>query len=72
MRRALIQFGRDAAGADMAVIYYSGHGMEIGGENWLIPIDAELQSDRDAESEAIPLRSAMLQGEWFEPWLGNP
>jgi formylglycine-generating enzyme required for sulfatase activity len=61
MRRALLQFGREAVGADMAVIYYSGHGMEIGGENWLIPIDAELQSDRDAESEAIPLRSAMLQ-----------
>jgi hypothetical protein len=39
----------------MAVIYYSGHGMEIGGENWLIPVDAELQSDRDAENEAIAL-----------------
>jgi Caspase domain len=38
-----------------------GHGMEIGGENWLIPIDAELRSDTDAESETIPLRSAMLQ-----------
>jgi formylglycine-generating enzyme required for sulfatase activity len=61
MRRALLQFGRDAVGADMAVIYYSGHGMEIGGENWLIPIDAELQSDRDAESEAIALKSAMYQ-----------
>ena len=32
MRRALLQFGRDAIGADMAVIYYSGHGMEMGGE----------------------------------------
>jgi uncharacterized caspase-like protein len=61
MRRALVQFGREAVGADMAVIYYSGHGMEIGGENWLIPIDAELQSDRDAESEAIPPKSAMYQ-----------
>jgi uncharacterized caspase-like protein len=61
MRHALLQFGRDAVGADMAVIYYSGHGMEIGGENWLIPIDAELLSDNDAESEAIPLKSAMLQ-----------
>jgi uncharacterized caspase-like protein len=61
MRRALLQFGREAIGADMAVIYYSGHGMEIGGENWLIPVDAELLSDSDAESEAIPLKSAMLQ-----------
>jgi formylglycine-generating enzyme required for sulfatase activity len=61
MRRALLRFGRDAIGADMAVIFYSGHGMEIGGQNWLIPIDAELQSDRDAENEAIALNSAMLQ-----------
>jgi uncharacterized caspase-like protein len=61
MRRALLQFGRDARGAEMAIIYFAGHGMEIGGENWLIPIDAELRSDNDVESEAIALRSAMLQ-----------
>jgi hypothetical protein len=61
MRRALLQFGREAVEADMAVIYYSGHGMEVGGENWLIPIDAELLLDSDAENEAIPLKSAMLQ-----------
>jgi uncharacterized caspase-like protein len=61
MRHALLQFGRDAVSADMAVIYYSGRGMEIGGENWLIPVDAELLSGSDAESEAIPLKSAMLQ-----------
>jgi uncharacterized caspase-like protein len=61
MRRALLQFGHEAVGANMAVIYYSGHGMEIGGENWLIPVDAELQSDRDAENEAIALKSAMYQ-----------
>jgi formylglycine-generating enzyme required for sulfatase activity len=61
MRRALLQFGRDARGSEMAVVFFAGHGMEIGGENWLIPIDAELRSDTDAESEAIPLRSAMLQ-----------
>jgi uncharacterized caspase-like protein len=61
MRRALVQFGRDAQGADMAVVYFAGHGMEIGGENWLIPVDAELRSDRDAENEAISLKSVILQ-----------
>jgi len=61
MRRGLIGFGRDAAGADMATLYFAGHGMEIGGENWLIPIDAELTKDSDAENEAISLRSVMLQ-----------
>jgi hypothetical protein len=41
--------------------FYAGHGMEIGGENWLIPIDAELRTDTDAENEAVSLRSVMLQ-----------
>ena len=61
MRRGLIAFGRDAAAADMAALYFAGHGMEISGENWLIPIDAELTRDTDAENEAISLRSVMLQ-----------
>src|SRR6185369_9988830 len=61
MRRGLIALGRDAAGADMAVVYFAGHGMEINGENWLIPIDAELKRDTDAANEAISLRSVMLQ-----------
>src|SRR5262249_53403567 len=61
MRRGLIALGRDAAGADMAALYFAGHGMEISGENWLIPVDAELKKDTDAANEAISLRSVMLQ-----------
>ena len=61
MRRGLIALGREAAGADMAAVFFAGHGMEIVGENWLIPIDAELKKDTDAENEAISLRSVMLQ-----------
>jgi hypothetical protein len=61
MRRGLIAFGRDAAGADMATVYFAGHGMEISGENWLIPVDAELKKDSDAENEAVSLRSVILQ-----------
>jgi uncharacterized caspase-like protein len=61
MRRALIALGRDAAGADMAAVFFAGHGMEISGENWLIPVDAELKKDTDAANEAISLRSVILQ-----------
>jgi formylglycine-generating enzyme required for sulfatase activity len=61
MRRALLDFGRRARGAEMAVVYFAGHGMEVGGENWLIPTDAELRSDTDAENEAVSLRSVILQ-----------
>jgi hypothetical protein len=61
MRRNVIAFGRDAQGSDIAVVFFAGHGMEVGGENWLIPVDAELLSDTDAESEAISLKTVMLQ-----------
>jgi uncharacterized caspase-like protein len=61
MRRSIIAFGRDAQNADVALVFFAGHGMEIGGENWLIPIDAELLSDTDAENEAISLKTVILQ-----------
>ena len=57
IRRALIPFGQRARGADFAVVFFAGHGMEIGGENWLIPTDAHLASDLDVENETIGLRS---------------
>jgi uncharacterized caspase-like protein len=44
----------------MAVVFFAGNGIELGGENWLIPVDAELKTDLDTEQEAISLRSAML------------
>jgi len=53
--RALSAFSRVAAKADWAVVYYAGHGMEIGGVNYLIPIDAKLNEDTDAATEAVSL-----------------
>src|SRR5262245_20702234 len=58
-RRALRDFGRMALQADMAVFYYAGRAVEIDGNNWLLPTDAELRSDIDARTEAIGLRQAM-------------
>jgi uncharacterized caspase-like protein len=60
MRKAIVEFGRSAEGSEIAAVYYAGHGMEAGGENWLIPIDAELRSDTDVESEAVSLKSVTL------------
>jgi hypothetical protein len=61
MRRGLLDFGKQARGADIVAVFFAGHGMEMGGENWLIPIDAELKADTDVENEAISLRSVILQ-----------
>jgi hypothetical protein len=59
-RRALIDFGRAARGADMAILFFAGHGVEIMGDNWLLPTDAELRNDIDVDTEAVNLRSVML------------
>lgn len=64
MRQALRDFSDQAAGADMALIYYAGHGMEVDKQNYLIPVDARLQKDRDLSYEAVPLElvSASVDG----------
>jgi hypothetical protein len=54
-KRAIRKFEAVADQADIAVVFYAGHGLEISGVNYLIPVDARLASDRDAEDEAIPL-----------------
>ena len=54
-KRAIRKFETMADDADIAVVFYAGHGLEIGGANYLIPIDARLASDRDADDEAITL-----------------
>jgi tetratricopeptide (TPR) repeat protein len=52
---ALKSFGDLAAGADWAVIYYAGHGIEVNGINYLIPVDAVLEQASHVEDEAMPL-----------------
>ena len=57
MRRALQRLFRPGARhADMALVYYAGHGIEVDGVNYLIPVDAKLERDLDVEDEARPAR----------------
>ncbi|TYO62078.1 caspase family protein [Bradyrhizobium hipponense] len=55
MRKALREFGSKAREAEVAVIYYAGHGIELDGNNYLIPTDAALETDTDVLDEAFPL-----------------
>jgi len=55
MLKSLKSFGEAAKGADWAVVYYAGHGMEVKGANYLIPIDAKLGDEEDVEEEAVPV-----------------
>jgi hypothetical protein len=54
-KKAIRKFETLADDADIAAIYYAGYGLEISGTNYLIPVDAKLATDRDADDEAIPL-----------------
>lgn len=56
---ALKTFADEAEKADWAVVYYAGHGFEIGGVNYLVPIDAKLAIDRDAETQAVALEQVI-------------
>jgi len=53
--QALNDFADKAAKADWAVVYFAGHGIELDGVNYLIPVDARLKSDRDVQDEAVSL-----------------
>src|SRR5262249_51047452 len=56
---ALRAFGREAESADWALVYFAGHGVEVGGVNSLIPVDARIESDRDLQYEAVALEQVL-------------
>ena len=49
MTEKLLEFGHKAEGADIAVFYYAGHGIAMGGTNYLLPVDADLKSEADVK-----------------------
>jgi formylglycine-generating enzyme required for sulfatase activity len=53
MRRAISDFAEAASDLDVAVIYFAGHGIEIDGANYIIPVDARLLRDFDIEDETV-------------------
>lgn len=60
MRRTLRDFADQVRDADIAVVYYAGHGIEIDGTNYLIPTDARLERDTDIYDEAFSLDRVLL------------
>jgi uncharacterized caspase-like protein len=59
-RRALRDFADRARDADIAVVYYAGHGIEVDGANYLIPVDARLERDTDIYDEALSLDRILI------------
>ena len=55
MRRAVRDFSDATRGAEIALVFYAGHGIEVDGRNYLVPIDAKLERDIDVEDETVSL-----------------
>ena len=55
MRRVFRDFAEKSRSADIAVVFYAGHGIEIDGTNYLLPVDTSLKRDLDVEDEALSL-----------------
>src|SRR5262245_23337238 len=53
MHRALRDFSDQVRDADIAAVFYAGHGIEVNGINYLIPVDATLERDTDVEIETV-------------------
>jgi caspase domain-containing protein len=60
-RDALRELAQETGGAEVGVLYFAGHGIEVGGRNFLIPVDARLKAARDVELEAIALETVLAQ-----------
>lgn len=54
-RDELRKFAKKARDADLALVYFAGHGIEIGGVNYLLPTDVRLKNEEDVGNEAIAL-----------------
>jgi uncharacterized caspase-like protein len=47
------EFARTLEGADVALFFYAGHGLQVGGRNYLVPVDARLQGERDLDFDTV-------------------
>jgi uncharacterized caspase-like protein len=64
LRRVIREFSEKSRDADIAVVYYAGHGIEVDGTNYLVPADAKLASDFDVEDETVSLDRLLR---WLDP-----
>lgn len=55
LRRVIREFSETSRDAEISVVYYAGHGIEVDGTNYLVPADAKLLSDFDIEDETVSL-----------------
>ena len=60
LTEALRQFTRQSAGADVSLVFYAGHGIEMDGINYLVPVDARLERDVDVRFETVTVDDLLV------------
>jgi len=60
---AIRAFGQSLPGAEVALFYYAGHGMQVQGENWLVPVDANPQRTQDLDFQMVDAQLVLRQME---------
>jgi len=63
MEEAIRQFGHKLNDADLALFFYSGHGLQVEGKNYLVPVDAKLERVSDLSLDAIDMGTVLAQME---------
>lgn len=63
MEDKIREFGRKLEGADLALMFYAGHGMQVAGKNYLVPIDAKLERAGDLTLDTIEVGQVLVQME---------
>jgi len=66
MKRAIGDFGQKIRGGGVGLFYYSGHGMQVNGNNYIIPVDAKIQAEQDVEYESVNVGSVLAKMEAAE------
>ncbi|MEE4012138.1 caspase family protein [Roseibium sp. FZY0029] len=61
MRRSVMDFAKKAYGADIAILFYAGHGLQVAGQNHLVPIDATIEDETSLDFETITVDFIMRQ-----------
>lgn len=59
--QSLATFGRAAEGADVALFFYAGHGLQVSGQNYLVPVDGKVESEAELDLALIPVSLVMQQ-----------
>jgi uncharacterized caspase-like protein len=61
MQGTVSEFARKVIGADVALLFYAGHGIQVRGDNYLIPIDAKFEDETSLDFETVPVNFIMRQ-----------